>query len=495
GSGSLSTSDLIKWCTRLNKHGSANDHFLVFQEAVDAFTMKESDYARWRALIIRVGAVFGISRQRVDNFADQHSPTVSTTGAVLKVGRATLPIDSGASSDRMPFADTHHSRCLLERIAACVQLAEPTLLSGETGTGKTTVVQHLATLAGRPLAVFNLSQQSDSSDLLGGFRPVDISLIALRLRETFDALFARTFSKDKNAEFLEKVRVAHGKKDWRRLALLFNAAMGNAAKALESVEGERRKKQKITAENVDELRNEWAEFRASVVDFEALKGARMVFSFVEGALVRAARTGGWILLDEINLATAETLACLGGLLQRERSLLLAETGVRIPCHPSFRLFACMNPSNDVGKRELPPGLRSSFSEFFVHPPDANTDDLLSIIRSHLPANVPPAVCHRIIAFYRSAKQLASEHKLVDGANQRPHYSLRSLTRALTYARQNAQAYALKRALYDGLFMTFVTQLESTTQLVLVAELHKVFADDNIRQMLGHVPQGSPGSVL
>ncbi|KAJ2054191.1 AAA ATPase midasin [Coemansia sp. RSA 2337] len=497
GSVSLSTSDLIKWCTRLNKHGSVGDSFLVFQEAVDAFTMKESDHARWRALIIRVGAVFGISQQRVNNFAEQHSPIVLTTGAVLKVGRATLSIDSGASSDRMPFADTHHSRCLLERIATCVQLAEPTLLSGETGTGKTTVVQHLATLAGRSLSVFNLSQQSDSSDLLGGFRPVDISLIALRLRETFDVLFARTFSKDKNAEFLEKVRIAHGKKDWRRLALLFNAAMGNAAKALESVdeEGERRKKQKITAENVDELRVDWAEFRASVVDFEALKGARMVFSFVEGALVRAARTGGWILLDEINLATAETLACLGGLLQRERSLLLAETGVRIPCHPSFRLFACMNPSNDVGKRELPPGLRSSFSEFFVHPPDANKDDLLSIIRSHLPANVPPAVCHRIIDFYREAKDLALAHQLVDGANQRPHYSLRSLTRALTYARQNAQAYSLNRALYDGLYMTFVTQLESTTQLVLVKELYKVFANVDIPQMLRQVAAAQSNSVL
>ncbi|KAJ2745847.1 AAA ATPase midasin [Coemansia sp. BCRC 34301] len=501
-SAALSTSDLIKWCRRLNKHG-AGDSFLVFQEAVDAFTMKEADYARWRSLIIRVGAVFGISRQRVDLFADQHSPTVATTGAVLKVGRATLSIDASAvSSDRMPFADTHHSRCLLERIAACVQLAEPTLLSGETGTGKTTVVQHLATLAGRPLAVFNLSQQSDSSDLLGGFRPVDISLIALRLREAFDALFTRTFSKDKNAEFLEKVRVAHGKRDWRRLAVLFNAATGNAAKALDAVgldtddNSKPRKRQKITAENIDELRAEWTNFQASVADFEALKGARMVFSFVEGALVRAARTGGWILLDEINLATAETLACLGGLLQRERSLLLAETGVRIACHPAFRLFACMNPSNDVGKRELPPGLRSSFSEFFVHPPDANTDDLLCIVRSHLPANVPPAVCHRIIAFYRSAKRLAAEHKLVDGANQKPHYSLRSLTRALTYARQNAQAYALKRALYDGLFMTFVTQLESTTQLVLIAELHAVFAEDNIRQMLGHVPSGgSAGTVL
>ncbi|KAJ2319673.1 AAA ATPase midasin, partial [Coemansia sp. RSA 2681] len=341
--------------------------------------------------------------------------------------------------------------------------------------------------------------QSDSSDLLGGFRPVDVALLALRLREAFDALFARTFSADKNTAFLEKVRVAHGKRDWRRLAVLFNAAGANAARALDAVSdadaeaGPSRKRQKVTAENAAELRAAWSAFAASVADFEALKGARMVFSFVEGALVRAARTGGWILLDEINLATAETLACLGGLLQRERSLLLAETGVRVACHPAFRLFACMNPANDVGKRELPPGLRSSFSEFFVHPPDANADDLLCIVRAHLPANAPPAVCHRIIAFYRAAKRLAAEHKLVDGANQRPHYSLRSLTRALTYARQNAQAYALKRALYDGLFMTFVTQLEATTQLVLVAELHAVFAEDNIRQMLGHVPPASAGN--
>ncbi|KAJ2476468.1 AAA ATPase midasin, partial [Coemansia sp. RSA 2320] len=219
----------------------------------------------------------------------------------------------------------------------------------------------------------------------------------------------------------------------------------------------------------------------------------MVFRFVEGALVRAARSGTWILLDEINLATAETLACLGGLLQRERTLLLAETGVRIACHPDFRLIACMNPANDVGKRELPPGLRSSFTEIFVHPPDASSDDLLAIVRSHLPANAPPAVCHRVIAFYRAAKRLAAEHRLVDGAAQRPHYSLRTLTRSLTYARENAAAYSLKRALYDGLFMMFVTQLEAASQAVLVAELHAVFHGDDIRQLLARAPPPPPSS--
>ncbi|KAJ2009224.1 AAA ATPase midasin, partial [Coemansia thaxteri] len=500
----LSTGDLLKWCRRLSAYG--NDTFSLFKEAVDAFAMREADYTRWRAAVHAIGTVFGLSRQRVDTHIDQSSPTTSTSGRVLRIGHASLGIEDSAAPaaaiDRMPFADTHHARSLLERIAACVQLGEPALLSGETGTGKTTVVQHLASLAGRPLAVFNLSQQSDSSDLLGGFRPVDVALLALRLREEFDPLFARTVSVSKNAAFLDNVRVAHGKKDWRRLAALLRKAADNAAKVLDAARqavecgsdaGPALKRQKVSAESIDELEKAWASFKAQVADFEAARGAKMVFRFVEGALVRAARSGTWILLDEINLATAETLACLGGLLQRERTLLLAETGVRIACHPDFRLIACMNPANDVGKRELPPGLRSSFTEIFVHPPDASSDDLLAIVRSHLPANAPPAVCHRVIAFYRAAKRLAAEHRLVDGAAQRPHYSLRTLTRSLTYARENAAAYSLKRALYDGLFMMFVTQLEAASQAVLVAELHAVFHGDDIRQLLARAPPPPPSS--
>ena len=45
------------------------------------------------------------------------------------------------------------------------------LLVGETGTGKTTAVQQLALMLGRTLVVHNLNQQSDSSELIGGFRP------------------------------------------------------------------------------------------------------------------------------------------------------------------------------------------------------------------------------------------------------------------------------------------------------------------------------------
>lgn len=48
---------------------------------------------------------------------------------------------------------------------------------------------------------------------------------------------------------------------------------------------------------------------------------------LQGALVKAIRAGHWVLLDEINLATAETLDCLCGLLESDTgSVVLVERG-------------------------------------------------------------------------------------------------------------------------------------------------------------------------
>ena len=44
-------------------------------------------------------------------------------------------------------------------------------------------------------------------------------------------------------------------------------------------------------------------------------GTGPVFAFVEGALVTALKEGRWILFDEINLAPAETLERLSGVLE------------------------------------------------------------------------------------------------------------------------------------------------------------------------------------
>ena len=53
----------------------------------------------------------------------------------------------------------------------------------------------------------------------------------------------------------------------------------------------------------------------------------LAFSFVEGSLVRALRSGEWVLLDEVNLAPADMLECLSGLLEDGHgSVTLTERG-------------------------------------------------------------------------------------------------------------------------------------------------------------------------
>ena len=138
----------------------------------------------------------------------------------------------------------------------------------------------------------------------------------------------------------------------------------------------------------------------------------------------------------INLATSETLECLGSLLQSSSgSIMLLERGDTTPVkrHPNFRLFACMNPANDAGKRDLPPGLRSRFTEVWVDSPDSTLNDLILIIKCYIFKFLPAGaegdnICHEIAQFYISCKDLSNNGLIFDGANQRFHVSVRTLTR-------------------------------------------------------------------
>ena len=94
----------------------------------------------------------------------------------------------------------------------------------ETGCGKTTLLQRLATLSGHELIVQNLSLQTDSTDLLGGYRPLEIIHIARKVYTEFIDLFVSSFSKSQNSQFLDYVTNAYEKKQWKRLSQCFQRA-------------------------------------------------------------------------------------------------------------------------------------------------------------------------------------------------------------------------------------------------------------------------------
>ena len=59
----------------------------------------------------------------------------------------------------------------------------------------------------------------------------------------------------------------------------------------------------------------------------------------------------------------------------------------------------------------------------------------------------------------AARVLAPQDRsLVDGGGAKPAYNLRTLCRALEYARAALPVYGLQRSLYDGCAMAFLTQL-------------------------------------
>lgn len=167
---------------------------------------------------------------------------VNGRNIAVRVDRTRLVANPGTDilqTHSRPFAMHKPAIRLMGRLAASISLGEPLLLTGETGTGKTSVVTHLAAILRKPLISMNLSQQTESSDILGGFKPIDARVPGMKLYQTFTRLFGATLSSKKNPKFHESVRKAVLEARWKRAVALWTEAIKIA-------------KEKLRAKAVDE---------------------------------------------------------------------------------------------------------------------------------------------------------------------------------------------------------------------------------------------------
>jgi midasin len=522
--------DLFKWCNRVNalftsagvKTGKealpAGLYDEIFGEAADCFAGSLHTLEARRLVVGRIAEKLQIPSERVDLFLSGHSPSFKDSERTLAVGRAKLKKRKDAiaiavkrrkkslAAQQRPFATTNHALRLLEQVGVAVRLSEPVLLVGETGTGKTTVVQQLADMLGYNLMAINLSQQTESGDLLGGYKPIDVRMLAVPLKESFDVLFEKTFSLKKNRRFLDVLGKCWTRQQWKRIIILWGEAVKMAENVfaaptpVASPEGQSgRKKRKLDEMDKIALQNAWAKFSQDLASLEKQSSRvskSFAFSFVEGSLVKAARNGDWVLLDEINLAAPDTLESIADLLKDggNGSILLSEKGdvERVQAHPDFRIFACMNPATDVGKRDLPAGLRSRFTELYVTSPDSDPQNLAAIAKEYIGhlAYSDTRVYADIARLYMKAKELAESNGLVDGATQKPHFSVRTLARTLSYAVEIASVYGLRRSLYEGFCMSFLTLLDRPSEMILLPVIDKYILGDhkNVRSLINQIPR-------
>ncbi|XP_054255246.1 midasin [Indicator indicator] len=492
----LSLRDLLNWCSRIAYNFDSNSSTTavnIFQEALDCFTAMLSNQGSRQKMAKVIGSKLNISKKKVEFFCELYKPEILIREQEVSVGRVHLTRKQTQAVTvkraKQTFAATRPSAVLIEQLAVCVVKGEPVLLVGETGTGKTSTVQYLAHITGHRLKVINMNQQSDTADLLGGYKPVDNKLIWLPLRESFEELFYQTFSRKKNQTFLGHIQTCYRQKRWHDLLKLMQHIHKSAIskEAKENTSG-------------SPLREKWEAFGLKLnhahQQMKMTENA-LLFAFVEGTLAQAVKKGEWILLDEINLAAAETLECLSGLLEGSSgSLVLLDRGDTEPLvrHSDFRLFACMNPATDVGKRNLPPGIRNRFTELYVEEL-RNEGDLQILIMDYLRGlNVNKNTVQGIVNFYLSVRKEA-ETKLVDGTGHRPHYSLRTLCRALRFAASNPCS-SIQRSLYEGFCLSFLTQLDRDSHPVVQKLICQHIVSGNIKSLLKQqIPKPQGGRFI
>ncbi|XXG76315.1 hypothetical protein AAC387_Pa08g0684 [Persea americana] len=486
----FSLRDLLKWCKRIAGSGfsfsglALTDSICkrIYQEAVDIFAASSTSSITRLSLMKEIASIWNIPISQVDSFYPPNKPIIQSFPSELQVGRVALERTHKMACNQMRvFVDIRSSLYVLERIACSVKYNEPVLLVGETGTGKTTIVQNLAARLGQPLTVLNLSQQSDVADLLGGYKPADVRMVFIPLHEEFKDLFCKTFSVKGNDEYLRRLEVYAMKKYWKKLLHAFQKIVDLVGRQV-SESGESGCGTKRKRPLTEEVIRDWESFsmRIDAARNQLGNSTHMSFCFVEGAFITSLKKGHWILLDEVNLAPPETLQRIIGVLEGENgTLCLSERGDvdYINRHPQFRIFACMNPATDAGKRDLPYSLRSRFTEYFVDDILDREELILFIGRYMNDVQCNRDIVDKVVDFYLNAKK-ESEDRLQDGANQKPQFSLRSLARALEYTMKAKAAFGFERALYDGFCMFFLTLLDASSAKRMNDMILKYFLGGN-----------------
>ena len=514
---------LLKWCRRIERRlhkarvRTSQDPLMsetvdsIFLDAIDCFVRHMANFEDRLGASSIIAQELHISPQRKDFLLYERQSEKHESETLIAIGREVLAKSSRQMVSDSTFSWTRHSSSLIEAVAAAIELSEPVLLVGETGIGKTTAVQHLAKKLGRRLTVINLSQQSESSDLLGGFKPVTTRSLALPLMEEFEDLFDQTFSSKRNQKFLVSISTCIKKQNFQRLVLLWDEALRMAETNLNinelsatnghAEDAKPAKRRKLEGTKYEKLRGRWIRFAVQLNQLRASVGKesnKFAFAFVEGNVVQALRRGDWVLLDEINLATPDTLESILGLLDHGDdglpSALLTESGQTetIVGHRDFRIFAAMNPATDSGKKELAPGVRSRFTELYVEAPDRDISDLVALIQTYIgellisDRGLAPDLAH----LYQEVQAMNGHRHLTDGAGNLPHFSIRTLVRALLYVRKHVGVYGLRRALYEGFSMSFLTMLSKDSELALLPVIEKFLlsSQKNASSLLRQTPR-------
>jgi midasin len=172
-------------------------------------------------------------------------------------------------------------------IGSCLHHSEAVLLVGETGSGKTSVCQAFARTLGKELIILNCHQHTETSDILGGYRPIR-ARESIASRCNFLLKSTRTFLRcaiDKNNAGQESPM------DDDSTIQDMPSVRSEIDKLLETVKSNGG----LAAVDLRTCEEQIKEFD------EISPKMKSLFEWSDGPLLDAMRNGHWILLDEVSL--------------------------------------------------------------------------------------------------------------------------------------------------------------------------------------------------
>jgi MoxR-like ATPase len=117
-------------------------------------------------------------------------------------------------------------------------------------------------------------------------------------------------------------------------------------------------------------------------------------TFVEGPLVEAMRTGGFLYVEEMNRAPEDTLNTLLTAMA-ERQLAVPRVGTVVAA-PTFRIIASMNPYDNVGTTRLSASIHDRFCRLAVDYQDDAAERGIVALRAPL-GDLEPGLRSRLVA--------------------------------------------------------------------------------------------------
>ena len=232
-----------------------------------------------------------------------------------------------------------------------------------------------------------------------------------------------------------------------------------------------------------------------------------------GEIIKAMKYGWWVILDEVNLAEPQILERLNSLLEKTPTLKATETSPAIEyggssgelVHPSFRIFATMNPAEYSGRIALSPAYKDRWTGY-SYVPLASEMDILHMLNMWVFGETPPVnvdgvhydgkqvniplfnlhelsksldvkdLIARVARSHYTLSKLASTDNskgISMSRKERPVFSRRLLTRFMTYLDENIRPESnvgeLSRIVRLGLVRYYIRRVHSEEDLSIISE--------------------------